>query len=179
MISPLSRLPFLLAWTFLTACGPSLPDDGECSRYEFALSPSPTSTRHVACSSTECGDGLNPPTSGPHCASTLSCGVHEAEPNRCQWIHNLEHGHAVFLYNCPEGCPEVVATLEELRREARVGSNGVARALVAPDSRIPTRVSALLWRRAWKGDTADPQALRCLLRWQDQGAPEPELSCLP
>ena len=60
-----------------------------------------------------------------------------------------------------------------------MGSNGVVRALVAPDSRIPTRVAALLWRRSWSADAPDPTALRCLLRLQDQGAPEPELSCLP
>jgi hypothetical protein len=178
-MSPRSRPSCLLVGTLLTACGPSLPDEEECSRYDFPLSPLPASTRHVSCLSTECGDGLDPPTSGPHCASTLGCGVHEAEPNRCLWLHNLEHGHAVFLYNCPEGCPEVVATLRQLQREARVGDNGVTRALVAPDTRIPTRVAALLWRRSWSGDAPDPVALRCLLRWQDQDAPEPELSCLP
>ncbi|ATB39219.1 lipoprotein [Cystobacter fuscus] len=178
MSSPL-RLVHLLSWVLLSACGPSLPDDAECAPYDFPLSPAPASTQHVSCSSTQCGDGLNPPTSGPHCANTLSCRAYDTEPNRCMWVHNLEHGHAVFLYNCPEGCPEIVATLTELQKEARVGSNGVVRALVAPDSRIPTRVAALLWRRSWSADTPDPVALRCLLRLQDQGAPEPELSCLP
>jgi hypothetical protein len=95
------------------------------------------------------------------------------------WLHNLEHGHAVFLYNCPEGCPEVVATLDSLRQEAKTGSNGVIRAIVAPDSRIPTRVAALLWRRAWGADAPDANAIRCLLQHQDAEAPEPELACLP
>jgi hypothetical protein len=95
------------------------------------------------------------------------------------WLHNLEHGHAVFLYNCPEGCPDIVAALESARQQAKVGSNGVIRALVAPDSRLPTRVAALLWRRAWVADTPDPEALRCLLSFQDDEAPEPELTCLP
>ena len=178
-MSPPFRMFRLLPWLTLWACGPSVPEDAECARYDFPLSPAPENTRHVACSSTACGDGLNPPTSGPHCANTLSCRVYDAEPNRCLWLHNLEHGHAVFLYNCPEGCPELVASLTGLQREARVGGNGVTRALVVPDSGIPTRVAALLWRRSWSADAVDPDALRCLLKLQDEGAPEPELPCLP
>ncbi len=168
-------LPALLLAPLL-ACSTSGPD---CSRFEIPLSPPPSSTNHIACTSTACGDGLNPPTSGPHCSSTLRCQVHDTEQSRCTWLHNLEHGHAVFLYNCPEGCPEIVAALESARQQAKVGSNGVIRALVAPDSRLPTRVAALLWRRAWVADTPDPEALRCLLSFQDDEAPEPELTCLP
>jgi hypothetical protein len=160
----------------LLACGSTEPD---CSPYEFPVSPPPAASTHVTCTSATCGDGLNPPTSGYHCASTLSCKTYDTEQNRCVWLHNLEHGHAVFLYNCPEGCPELVATLDSLRKEASVGSNGVIRAVVAPDSRIPNRVAALLWRRSWVSDTVDPDAVRCLLRLQDSYAPEPDLLCSP
>jgi hypothetical protein len=175
-MSPFQRaLPTLLLLPLL-ACGPSKPD---CSRFEIPLSPPPASANHISCTSTACGDGLNPPTSGPHCADTLRCRVHDTEQSRCLWLHNLEHGHAVFLYNCPEGCPDIVATLESARQQAKVGSNGVIRALVAPDSNIPTRVAALLWRRAWVSDTPDTEALQCLLALQDEEAPEAELACLP
>jgi Protein of unknown function (DUF3105) len=170
-------LPALLLVPLL-ACGPSEAEP-DCSQYEISLSPPPATSSRVACASPQCGDGQNPPTSGDHCGVTLSCRVYDTEQNRCVWLHNLEHGHAVFLYNCPEGCPDVVATLEALRQEARIGSNGVIRAVVAPDSRIPLRVAALLWRRAWMGDSADPNALRCLLRHQDAEAPEPDLACSP
>jgi Protein of unknown function (DUF3105) len=167
----------VLVLSALLACGPSDPDD--CSRYGLTLSPEPATARHLTCSSTACGDGLNPPTSGDHCGSTLPCRVHDTEQNRCVWLHNLEHGHAVFLYNCPEGCPDIVATLDSLRQEAKAGSNGVVRAIVAPDSRIPTRVAALLWRRSWGADALDANAIRCLMQHQDAEAPEPELACLP
>lgn len=168
--------PVLLG--LLAACAPSPPSSEDCDRYGLAPSP-PPSTRHLTCTSTACGNGLNPPTGGDHCADTLPCRVHTEEPNRCVWIHNLEHGHAVFLYNCPEGCPELVSALETVQREAAVGVNGVRRALVAPDSRLPTRVAAIVWRRAWTGDTADLDALRCVLRLQDADAPEAGLACLP
>ena len=178
-MSPLLRALLLLLVATLPACGPSPLGSDDCARYDFALSPAPASARHLACSSTACGDGLNPPTSGDHCAETLSCRVYDAEPNRCQWLHNLEHGHVVLLYNCPEGCPDTVAGLQALRQEARVGSNGVIRALVAPDSRLPTRVAAVLWRRSWGADAVDAEALRCLMRLQDVDAPEAGLLCLP
>ena len=88
-------------------------------------------------------------------------------------------GWIVLVYNCPEGCPELVATLDSFRQEAKVGSNGVIRAIVAPDSRIPTRVAALLWRRSWGAEAPDANAIRCMMQHQDAEAPEPELACLP
>lgn len=177
MSAPLRTLPLLLA--ALTACGPTTPEVDDCSRYGVTHSPAPASAVHVSCFSTACGDGLNPPTSGDHCAEPLSCRVYDAEPNRCQWLHNLEHGHVVFLYNCPDDCPDLVAQLKALQQQAHIGENGVIRALVAPDSRIPTRVAALLWRRSWGGDTVDPDALRCLMQLQDVDTPEAGLICLP
>jgi uncharacterized protein DUF3105 len=176
-MSLLHRALPALVLSSLLACGPSDPED--CSRYGISLSPPPATARHLTCASSTCGDGQNPPTSGDHCSDTLRCRVHDTEQNRCVWLHNLEHGHAVLLYNCPEGCPEIVATLESLRQEAKTGGNGVIRAIVAPDSRIPTRVAGLLWRRSWGADAPDANAIRCLLQHQDAEAPEPELACLP
>jgi len=171
-----SALPVLLLLPLL-ACGSTTEPD--CSRYELPVSPAPAASTHVTCMSATCGDGLNPPTSGHHCTNTVSCKTYDTEQNRCVWLHNLEHGHAVFLYNCPEGCPDLVASLDSLRQEASRGSNGVIRAVVAPDSRIPNRVAALLWRRSWVSDTVDPDAVRCLLKLQDANAPEPGLLCSP
>jgi hypothetical protein len=178
-MSPLPHaFPALLLVPML-ACGPSEPEPLDCSRYDLTLFQPPEGARHLACTSTACGGGLNPPTSGDHCGDTLRCRLYDTEQSRCVWLHNLEHGHAVFLYNCPEGCPDTVATLDAIRREAKAGSNGVVRAVVAPDSRIPMRVAALLWRRAWVADTPDPSALRCLLQLQDLDAPEANLPCFP
>ena len=55
-----------------------------------------------------------PPTSGPHYGNTVRWGVHE-DPVRYEYLlHNLEDGGVVVYYQCPEGCPEVVAELEEI-----------------------------------------------------------------
>jgi hypothetical protein len=172
----LRALPLLLA---LPACG--TVDQDECAKYDFPLSPEAQRYHVSTCSSAACGDGLNPPTSGPHCPTPLSCGAYDTEQPRCAWVHNLEHGHAVFLYNCPDGCPDEVAQLKKAAQSASVGSNGVTRAVVAPDSQLPKRVAAILWRRVYLADTVDPQALQCLLKYQDDPAVTPEagLLCAP
>lgn len=173
----LRALPLLM---LLPACG-STTDSDACAKYDFTLSPQVTSNHVSTCSSAACGDGLNPPTSGPHCPTPLSCGTYTTEQPRCAWVHNLEHGHAVFLYNCPDGCPDEVEKLKQAAKSASVGSNGVTRAVVAPDSQLPQRVAAIVWRRAYVADSADPQALECLLKFQDdpQVTPEAGLACAP
>src|SRR5688572_30508297 len=67
-----------------------------------------------SCDDECCGNGENPPTGGGHCATPLPCRVFSTAQQRCRWIHNLEHGHVVLAYRCPQGCPEVVAALEEI-----------------------------------------------------------------
>lgn len=173
-----SLLPFLMLPTLL-ACASSNSVSEECERFEFPLAPGASAAHTSTCSSTACGNGLNPPNAGPHCGSTLACRVYDTEQAPCMWLHNLEHGHVVFLYDCPDGCPEEVAKLEEAQQAANAGGNNVRRAIVAPASGLPQRVAALLWRRSYLADSADPEALRCLLQYQDQDAPEPDLSCSP
>jgi hypothetical protein len=170
----LRSLPLLLL--ALTACS---GDEDPCARFDFPLDPVPQSTAHVECSAT-CGNGLNPPTAGPHCAQTLACRSYDTPQNACNWVHNLEHGHLVLLYDCPGGCPDVVTTLQQLASEAKPGANGVRRAIVAPASGLPTRTAALLWRRSLQAETPDPEALRCFAALQDEAGvvPEPGLNCL-
>ncbi|MCY1022962.1 DUF3105 domain-containing protein [Pyxidicoccus sp. MSG2] len=185
MPRPRLLIPALVALVSLSACDSTEPEPEPtspgCEQFDFPLS-TQTAASHVAsCSSSACGSGdipsENPPRSGFHCGSVARCGVYTESISRCLYIHNLEHGHAVFLYNCPEGCPDEVAKLEAAAASVAAGSNGVRRALVAQDPLLPNRVAALLWRRAYVTDTADPEALRCLLEHQDVDAPEPGLAC--
>jgi hypothetical protein len=130
-------------------------------------------TTHLAsCTSTECGNGLNPPTAGTHCGATVACRVHTEPQSRCEWIHNLEHGHAVLAYNCPDGCPDVVTDLEALRSE-----NGPTRILITPDPSLPTRVAAIVWGWSHSAETVDRRSFECLLAKQDLEAPEAGLAC--
>ncbi|MBE4752948.1 DUF3105 domain-containing protein [Corallococcus sp. ZKHCc1 1396] len=178
----LRALPALLFALSLACDSSDDPPPGGmegCEAFAFPLS-GVTDASHVSsCSSAACGNGENPPNSGLHCPTWLPCRSYTEEQPRCSWLHNLEHGHAVFLYNCPEGCADEVAKLEAAQARAAQGSNGVRRALIAPDAQLPKRFAAMLWRRTYLMDSVDPDALACLLAYQDREAPEPGLLCAP
>ena len=53
----------------------------------------------------------NPPTSGCHYnlgygTAPITAGAYDQVIQPEYWVHNLEHGYVVVLYNCPAGCPD-------------------------------------------------------------------------
>lgn len=57
----------------------------------------------------------NPPASGPHWPSPAAPGFYEAALDEEEWVHNLEHGYAVILFDCRGECdPELLDALREL-----------------------------------------------------------------
>ncbi len=134
----------------------------------------PTSATHVASCDETCGNQSNPPTGGPHCGRWLPCRKYDTPQRRCEWIHNLEHGHAVLAYNCPSGCPEVVSALAGI-----YDARGGRRILLTPDPQLSRRVAAIVWGWAYSGDEVETAAIETVLSHQDEDAPEPGLSCAP
>jgi hypothetical protein len=106
---------------------------GECSD-EFLPS---ESARHVE-GSVEYKDF--PPAGGDHDACWSSWGVHPEEVAPERWVHNLEHGGVVFLYDCPEGCQEDIDALNTL-----VNSLPAGRALLSSASGMPSRFAVVSW----------------------------------
>lgn len=94
-----------------------------------------------------------PPASGPHYGRTASYGVHTEEVPEGYWVHNLEHGAIVVLYNCPEGCPGLVDQLRELYNTAPKGKYGQVKMVVAPYSRMDSRLALLAW--GWREKLQD------------------------
>lgn len=137
-----------------------------------------TDNHHVAtCTDATCGNAHNPPTGGPHCPYPLTCSEFPQPQDKCQWVHNLEHGHLVLLYNCPDGCPDVVQALEAIAASAPQDLYGRPRALITPDPDLPGRVGAVVWGWAYAGDTVNQDAIGCLMTHQDEEAPEAGLPC--
>jgi hypothetical protein len=135
-------------------------------------------TTHLpSCSSPDCGEAANPPLGGPHCPTWSACRVFTAPVPRCNWLHNLEHGHVVLAYNCPSGCPEVVRALTSLWQAAHDAGN--SRVLVTPDPLLPTTVAAIVWGWGWTGATVDLSAVQSVMSHQDADAPEPGQPCDP
>jgi len=132
----------------------------------------------AACDDPGCGGGANPPLGGSHCGATLPCRRYDTAQPRCAWIHNLEHGHGVLAYNCPTGCPELVAKLNGVW-DAQQPNPTRRRLLVTPDPKLPYRMAAIVWGFGWQGDDFDAAAVDEVLSHQDQDAPEANLGCSP
>ena len=83
----------------------------------------------------------SPPTSGPHLGSLARWGVHsEPIPNELQ-VHNLEDGGVIVSYDCPEGCSELVAQLEEIVEHYGEG------VILAPYPDMDTPIALTAWQR--------------------------------
>jgi hypothetical protein len=54
----------------------------------------------------------NPPCAGDHWPVWATWGVHSDIVAPEYFVHNLEHGGVVLLYNCPQDCPDLVAELQ-------------------------------------------------------------------
>jgi hypothetical protein len=92
-----------------------------------------------------------PPTSGPHNPCWARWGRHDEPLQAERWVHNLEHGGVVFLYNCPDGCPDEVEIL------ARIASRRARHILAAyPD--LPTRFALASWGHRLVSDCLDEAA---------------------
>lgn len=79
-----------------------------------------------------------PPVGGTHSQCWADWGVYLDELADETWVHNLEHGGVVLLYNCPDGCPDEVADLEDF-------AAGHERVIVTPYAALPTRFGATAW----------------------------------
>jgi hypothetical protein len=87
-----------------------------------------------------------PPSSGLHYGRILEWGLYDEEVPPEFWVHNLEHGGIVVLYNCSDDCAEVEVALEELLATAPPEEvfNEV-KIVVSPNSQIESPVVALAW----------------------------------
>lgn len=106
----------------------------------------------------------NPPSSGPHYPIWAAFQAYTSPVPRGYYVHDLEHGAIVFLYNCGSaGCPDVVSTLQAASDSlpddpvcAQQGGPGVrVRTVITPDPLIPTRVAAAAWGWIYLADCAD------------------------
>jgi len=95
----------------------------------------------------------DPPTSGPHLPYIAQWGIH-TEPivNELQ-VHNLEEGGVLVQYNCPQGCPDLVATLKTivLRYPTQV--------ILAPYPGMDSRIALTAWTRIDKLDDVDEKRI--------------------
>ncbi len=101
-----------------------------------------------------------PPSSGLHYGKILNWGFYnEAVPPE-YWVHNLEHGGIVILYNCPSTCKDTEDAIWQVVQQAPPETQfNEVKILVTPNSQIDHKVIALAWDTELDLDTADLTAL--------------------
>ena len=186
-IHPTSLLYILLALGGLVACDGGevvLDDDGipadapdvceGCNACEIAYLPS-DERQHV--------DGGvvypdTPPASGNHDPCWAEWGAHTTALEDENWLHNLEHGGVVFLYNCPEGCDTEVNELTAFA--ATLPENTW---IVTPYSEMERSFAAVAWNYRTTTDCLDVDSWQAFYDYFADNAPEsvtsmPSASCL-
>jgi YVTN family beta-propeller protein len=93
-----------------------------------------------------------PPTSGASAPDLVTWGVHPLPIPPEVLLHNLEHGGVALLYNCPDGCPRLVAELAALARSRD-------HLLVAPYPLMAPRLALVAWERLATRETFDRSAV--------------------
>ncbi len=118
-----------------------------------------------------------PPTSGPHNECWATWGVHDMPVPDERWVHNLEHGGVVFLYNCPDGCAADVATLSQLVMTH-------PRTVLTSYSLLSNRFAVVAWGHRLITSCVDATAFATFYAENFDQAPEsedaqPDSSCPP
>jgi hypothetical protein len=119
-----------------------------------------------------------PPASGDHDPCWAPWGVHESPLNDENWVHNLEHGGVVFLYNCPEGCAEEVGELVTFASTLPENTW-----IVTPYAALATPYAAVAWNYRATSECLDLEAWASFYDYFADNAPEsvtamPGGSCL-
>jgi len=96
----------------------------------------------------------DPPTSGPHLPYIAPWGIHTEPIPRQLQVHNLEDGGVMVQYNCPDGCPDLVAKLKA------IVSGYNRQVILAPYPGMKTRLALTAWTRLDAFDDFDEKRVR-------------------
>jgi len=95
----------------------------------------------------------SPPTSGPHLGSLAPWGMHDQPIANELQVHNLEDGGVIVHYSCVEGCPDLVAQLEEIVGHYQEG------VILEPYPEMATRIALTAWQRVDQFDEFDEERI--------------------
>jgi Protein of unknown function (DUF3105) len=111
-----------------------------------------------------------PPSSGKHWPVWAPWAIYkEAVPEEV-FVHNLEHGGIVVLYNCATPCPDLVRQLEESFAALPKSKFGHVKVVISPNPRVKGRLALLAWTRIDDLDRFDrDRIVRFVQAWQDKG----------
>jgi hypothetical protein len=124
---------------------------------------------------------VHPPIGGPHYTTWADFGIYDRPVPWPFLVHSLEHGAVILAYNCPDGCPDVVALFEQLaaeRTDPRCRRYGTLnRVIVVPDPELATPIAAVGWEHRYSATCLDEPSLRAFV--DGRYARGREDTCLP
>jgi len=89
----------------------------------------------------------NPPSSGPHYPAPKDWGFYDQPVAAGYFVHNLEHGGIVVLYDCPNGCANLVTELKQIDQTFPKDKYAEVKMVISPYHPLPNgaQVSVLAW----------------------------------
>ena len=117
-----------------------------------------------------------PPSSGKHYGQYLDWGVYTKDVPPEYWVHGLEHGGIVILYNCAllGDCTKAQKTMETLFKAAPPDPEFKrVKILISPNSKITSPVVALAW--GWQLNLNDINQTALIAFYQKYVNQGPEL----
>lgn len=118
-------------------------------------------------------DGHYPPVFGDHYDTWRPPGVYDSPVPEGNFIHDLEHGGIVILYNCPSGCPDLVNQFKGLLTSLpRSQQFNEVKLVVSPNSKIEHQIALLAWDYEEDLDTYDEAAIQAFYQAHLDKGPE-------
>lgn len=137
------------------------------------------SDQHVAAGTPPGPYNTDPPTGGAHYAETLPAKFYEEvdvaslpEYPQGYLVHNLEHGHVIFWYNCDLLDETSCGNLKEQIREVMDDLNGF-KVVAFPWKTLDMPVAMTSWDRIQRFESFDPTQALAFVRVNRNRAPEP------
>lgn len=105
--------------------------------------------------------GHYPPTFGNHYPIWRPPGVYDAPVPEGYFIHDLEHGGIVVLYNCPSGCADAINQLRGMLTSLpRSKDFNEVKLVVSPNTKIEHQFVLLAWDYEKDMDSFDADTVR-------------------
>ena len=155
---------------FTPAAGTTAPEPSAALGVEDSV-PS-MGANHVAVGRPHAPYNSTPPTSGPHYDTPAAWGDSHSTVPEETWIHNLEHGGIVALYNCPQACPGLVKSLDEFLKSGSFSKYGYVKMVVTPYSKIPNKLTLVAWTHYLPLADYDDEAMRTFFDDHQDNGPE-------
>ncbi len=113
---------------------------------------------------------FSPPASGPHRPEWGRWGEYSYLPPQ-RWVHNLEHGGIVLLYN-PCVDKSVVDKLHAFAAARPGDDGGEFRWVLTPYPGLKSAVAVVAWDWVYEANCVDPDAIEAFVKAHYRKAPE-------